>query len=158
MMPDNMSQPLGTPLWQVWQICVVAALLGVASHLVYYVKSDHEPQIISIVFVHLVLVPAMSTAIMATHNLAIASLLGFVPFWISFHLGLVLSMIMYRVLFHPLRRMPGPFWAKITKIPTIVTAHRGKLHELHTQWARKYGPIVRIGQYPEFKIIGNVSG
>lgn len=152
-----MSQPLGTQLWQVRQICVVASLLGVASHLFYYVKSDHEPQTISIVFVHLVLVPAMSAAIMAVHSATIASHLGLVSFLISFHLGLALSMIIYRVFFHPLCRMPGPFWAKITKIPTIVTAHRGKLHEVHTQWARQYGPMVRIGQHPEFKIIGNVS-
>lgn len=157
MMPFNFSQPLEFPLGQVWQICVVATLLGVASHLFYFVTSDHEPQTILIVFVHLVLVPAMSAAIMTVHSVTIASLLGLVTFWISFHLGLVLSMIIYRVFFHPLCRMPGPFWARITKILTIVTAHRGKLHEVHTQWARKYGPIVRIGQCPKFKIIGHVS-
>lgn len=157
MMSFNVSQPLGAPLWQGWQICVVAALLGVASHLFYYVKSDHDPQTISIVFVHLALAPAMSAGIMTVHSVTAASLLGLVSSWISFHLGLVLSMIIYRVFFHPLCRMPGPFWARITKIPTIVIAHRGKVHEVHTQWARKYGPIVRIGQYPEFKTIGNVS-
>jgi hypothetical protein len=149
-----MSQSLGLPLLQGWQTCAVATLLGVASHLFHYIKGNREPQSISIASVHLLLVPVVPTTITALHSLTVDSLLLSATIWLSFHAGLFASMVMYRAFFHPLCRIPGPFWAKITKLPTIVIARSGKLHELHTEWARKYGPVVRIGQSSKSTAIG----
>lgn len=130
-----------------WRGFIFAALFGVSLHLFYYVKGHHEPQSVSIVIGHLLLFPAISITAAMIHGPTILSLTYSFRVWISIHLGLVGSMVLYRVLFHPLRRIPGPFWARITKIPSMVIARRGKMHELQTEWARKYGPIVRIGQY-----------
>lgn len=144
-MTPTMLQLFGPPPPGGWQICLVAALCGVFSHLLHYMNSNHEPQSAAIAISHFLLLPAISMAVATSRGLTVASLLGSIELWISFHLGLVVSMILYRVLFHPLRRIPGPCWAKITKIPIMVVARRGKLHELHTEWAEEYGPIVRIG-------------
>ena len=147
-----MPQSFESPPLRGWQLHLLAALLGVCSHLSHYIRSNRDPQSISIVLVHVLLLPVISITVTTTTSLSIASLLNSVAVWTSFHLGLVGSMVTYRLFFHPLCRIPGPLWAKISKIPILVIARRGKLHELHTEWARRYGQIVRIGQY--FNTIG----
>lgn len=129
------------------------SLLGISLQLFYYIDGHHDPQSFPIVIAHGLLMPVIFVAVIMTRNdgLTVVSLfdsiLKTVGIWTAIHLGLILSMVVYRVLFHPLRRIPGPFWARVTKIPHMVVAYRGKMHELHTEWAREYGPIVRIGQY-----------
>lgn len=146
-MMRTLSGSFGSPPSSRWRESLFAALFGVSLHLFYYVRGHHEPQSLSIVIAHLLLFPAISITATMVHGLNIVSLKDSFGIWLCVHLGLIVSMALYRVLFHPLRRIPGPFWAKITKIPSMVIARRGKLHELQTEWARKYGPIVRIGQY-----------
>lgn len=141
----TLPKPFGSP----WRQSLFAALSGVSLHLLYHIKGHHEPQSVEIVIAHLLLFPAILITVTIIHGLTILSLTDSFRIWVSIHLGLAVSMVLYRALFHPLRRIPGPFWARITKIPTMVIARQGKLHELHTEWARKYGPIVRIGQYPQ---------
>lgn len=55
------------------------------------------------------------------------------------------SILVYRVLFHPLRHLPGPWWAKLsmwTWVPIERFGQRAKVIEtLH----QRYGPVVRIG-------------
>lgn len=63
--------------------------------------------------------------------------------------GIILSMGVYRLLFHRLRAFPGPFWAKVTNVyHTVLTAKKLHLFEeveiLHNQ----YGDFVRIGIIP----------
>lgn len=143
----TVPNPSGSPSSPHWRECLFAALFGVSLHLLYYIKGHHDPKSVEIVTAHLLLIPAISIAVTVIHGLTILSLTDSFRIWVSIHLGLVTSIVLYRTLFHPLRRIPGPFWARITKIPTMAIARRGKLHELQTEWARKYGPIVRIGQY-----------
>ncbi|KAH7407469.1 cytochrome P450 [Cadophora sp. MPI-SDFR-AT-0126] len=58
-------------------------------------------------------------------------------------IGLV-WVIVYRCFFHPLAAIPGPFWAKLSKLWLLQHDFSWKgsesLHKLH----QKYGPIVRI--------------
>lgn len=138
-----------------WQASFFAALFGVSLHVFYYIKGHHEAQNVQIAMAHLLLLPAVSITVTMIGGPIKVSLADSLQVWVSFHLGLTLSMVLYRVLFHPISRIPGPFWAKITKIPSMAIARRGKLHELHTEWARRYGPIVRIGQY--FEHLGRIS-
>ncbi|KAF2963896.1 hypothetical protein GQX73_g9664 [Xylaria multiplex] len=56
----------------------------------------------------------------------------------------VISLALYRLYFHPLRKVPGPFLARITELWRSTHYFRGTwfidIVELH----RKYGPVVRI--------------
>lgn len=143
----TMLESLWSPPLASWKAYLVATLFGVSLHLFYYIDGHHEPQSVSIAMIHLLLFPAIAVTVTMIHGLAVASFMDSLGFWAAIHLGLAVSMVLYRLVFHPLCRVPGPLWAKITKIPIMVVARRGKLHELHTEWARKYGPVVRIGQY-----------
>ncbi|UKZ81786.1 hypothetical protein TrVFT333_009559 [Trichoderma virens FT-333] len=57
----------------------------------------------------------------------------------------VISIITYRILFHPLAKYPGPFLAKFTEWRDVYHAYREDKHldlyDLH----KRFGPIVRYG-------------
>ncbi|KAL3462282.1 cytochrome P450 [Aspergillus heterothallicus] len=64
----------------------------------------------------------------------------------SFQLGLVASMLLYRAFFHRLRRFPGPFSVKLTRLSIMMrslerTQYHLDLEDMH----RKYGDFVRTG-------------
>ena len=62
-------------------------------------------------------------------------------------LGIALSMTVYRLWFHRLKKFPGPFWARISNVYlTLLTAK--KLHAYSEVEAlhQKYGDIVRVGE------------
>ena len=50
--------------------------------------------------------------------------------------------VLYRLFFHPLSKIPGPWWARFTRIPYWIANIRGSsiffMHRLHD----KYGPVV----------------
>ncbi|OJD28825.1 cytochrome p450 [Diplodia corticola] len=64
----------------------------------------------------------------------------------SFTLSLTVSILIYRAFFHRLRRFPGPFAAKLTRLWSVYESSKAfkyhlKLEELH----KKHGDVVRIG-------------
>lgn len=64
-------------------------------------------------------------------------------------LGIVLyevSLVIYRLYFHPLAKYPGPFWGKITEWNTVIASLQGESTRTRHAWSQKYGPgPVRIG-------------
>jgi hypothetical protein len=63
-----------------------------------------------------------------------------------FTVGVFLSMVIYRLFFHRIRRFPGPFWAKVSKIYAMRLAAKNvqynvELEKLHEQ----YGDFIRTG-------------
>jgi tryprostatin B 6-hydroxylase len=56
-----------------------------------------------------------------------------------------LSITLYRLFFHPLRRYPGPVLAKLTKWTGAYWTATGDLHTIVQALHEKYGEIVRIG-------------
>ncbi|KAJ5797590.1 benzoate 4-monooxygenase cytochrome P450 [Penicillium pulvis] len=79
---------------------------------------------------------------------AVQAVLSLTSFW-----GLVLNLIcvvttsyvIYQAWFHPLAAYPGPFFAKLTDLYSVVHALRGDRHEDLYQLHQRYGRIVRIG-------------
>jgi hypothetical protein len=45
----------------------------------------------------------------------------------------------YNVLFSPMRKVPGPFWARITKLWEFYAVLRGRSHEDYISLHNKYG-------------------
>lgn len=45
----------------------------------------------------------------------------------------------------PLRKIPGPFAAKFSRLWIAINVARGHAHYFYQDLHRKYGPIVRIG-------------
>ena len=65
----------------------------------------------------------------------------------SYLAGAFTSTIVYRLFFHRLRRFPGPIMARVSKFYGIYCARNWKMHEEYDDVLKKYGDIVRIGEY-----------
>ncbi|KAH6988520.1 benzoate 4-monooxygenase cytochrome P450 [Ilyonectria destructans] len=71
--------------------------------------------------------------------------------------GIYTSIATYRLLFHPLRRFPGPFLAGLTSLyPVWLLVRKLHMYSEVQQLHEKYGDIVRLG--PSELSIANVSG
>lgn len=56
----------------------------------------------------------------------------------------VLANALYNVYLHPLRHVPGPFWARASDIPSWYYTARGKRHILLWQLIQIYGKRIRV--------------
>jgi hypothetical protein len=59
-------------------------------------------------------------------------------------LAILLYIIIYRLFFHPLSKVPGPRFARLTKLWLVWHVRKGKSHIFMPNLHKKYGPIVRI--------------
>ena len=128
------------------QLCMLAAAAGILIHLGYFIRGEHHnsgPTIVqshlapdAVVFGSLLKYSGMNV-VMSTKLTALVTLcyLG----------GLFGSMLLYRGIFHPLRRFEGPFLARFSNLyhSSLLkdSDNYRKIYELH----QKYGPIVRTG-------------
>jgi hypothetical protein len=65
----------------------------------------------------------------------------------SFNIGVISSMVIYRLLFHRLRKFPGPFWAKISRFYAVYISKKRLQYFLDLQGLhRTYGDVVRTGR------------
>lgn len=53
----------------------------------------------------------------------------------------ILSTAIYRLYFHPLAQYPGPFWARLTTIPSWWHTRKGNRHIWLFQLQEKYGAL-----------------
>lgn len=61
--------------------------------------------------------------------------------------GIYTSIATYRLLFHPLRRFPGPFLSGLTSLyPVWLLVRKLHMYEEVQQLHEKYGDIVRLGK------------
>lgn len=56
-----------------------------------------------------------------------------------------MTVAIYRVALHPLRKHPGPFLNKITDWPNVYHSFKGDRYILLTDLHKQYGPVVRFG-------------
>ncbi|KAI3534291.1 L-ornithine-N5-monooxygenase [Colletotrichum filicis] len=125
--------------------CALAAGAGLLAHWGYYIRGHRSMEVFNILVIHGVAlmllfiksVTSLGFATGTTAHLAIS---------ISYFAGLFTSIVVYRLIFHPLRRFPGPFPARIMK-PYIMWLNRDwKLHEKYLEMHEKHGDFVRVGR------------
>lgn len=126
---------------------LAASGFGVASHLGFFIRGEHQKNSIHILRTA-VLLPSLCYLYLfnsASFSHVQAFIYTTTLFW-SFTLSLWTSMLIYRGFFHPLRKFPGPDGAKYSKLWHSFAAadfHWYKtVNKLHTQ----YGDFVRTGQ------------
>lgn len=59
--------------------------------------------------------------------------------------ALLVTIIIYRLVFHPLASIPGPRLAAISSIWHVYHARNGRMAHLGRTLHRRYGPVVRVG-------------
>ncbi|KAE9369395.1 cytochrome P450 monooxygenase-like protein [Stipitochalara longipes BDJ] len=126
----------------------LGAILGVSSHLGYFVHGEHHMQAVHLfillltspftIFVLLYRLDENASVIVASSKAVIAV--------ISYLTSLTASILIYRIFFHPLRHFPGPFTARLSKLSHVLrllktSDNYAQADRLH----KKYGDIVRIG-------------
>ncbi|KAH0612790.1 uncharacterized protein H6S33_009170 [Morchella sextelata] len=129
------------------KLVLYSILLGINSHLGYFIHGDHD-HLSGTFFIGSFLIPSLIFGVFHKHlGIAIIEALTLTAtIWTSFLAGLTASIITYRLLFHPLRKFPGPFGAKVTKWWSVVNAAKTlQNHELGMDLHAKYGDFVRTG-------------
>ncbi|PLB36079.1 cytochrome P450 [Aspergillus candidus] len=126
--------------------CAVFACAGVASHLLYFIRGDHNAYAHRWILRSLTGVGLLSGAVFyrmglkAIPTAVISTLLA-----VCYFTGLFGSISLYRLFFHPLGHFPGPFWARLSNLTHVYMIRGSDNYLLMQQLHKKYGPIVRTG-------------
>lgn len=124
---------------------VIAVMTGMVSHIVYFSRGEHHLYGARYVFIFAI---TFATAVIALHqrrdpqDRPFTQVSSVALFYLA---GLYASLIIYRSLFHPLNKFPGPFGARISSFWLSARVKDGdafrQIHKLHD----KYGDFVRVG-------------
>ncbi|KAK1751472.1 cytochrome P450 [Echria macrotheca] len=124
----------------------VFAVVGIASHLVYFIRGDHNRFAYRWISRLLASTALLFVVILHfTHYNFIASLIATACFSTSYLTGLYTSISIYRLFFHRLRAFPGPFSARLSNFYHAYIIRRSDNHLVIQKLHQKYGPIVRTG-------------
>lgn len=130
-------------------LCLGSAAAGVLSHIGYFIRSEHHMEAPYLLVLAFILPPIMVVAQLQLTDLGLLqSLIRTTVVATSYLSALYASMVAYRLIFHPLRRFPGPLGYKISKIWHVACLapkldNFRQLDELHKQ----YGDFVRTGKF-----------
>ncbi len=127
-----------------------SAGLGIAFHITVLRVFEVEQFLYN-----LLLLLAMATAALAySHYLVWLSVVDALvrTFLIatSFNCGILASILVYRLLFHPLRKFPGDFGAKITAFYALAQASNSKYHKEVERLHEQHGDFIRTGRIKKF--------
>jgi hypothetical protein len=59
----------------------------------------------------------------------------------------LLAILIINYFRNPLRKVPGPFWAKFSNLWLVYHTRQGKMHRKIIEVHEKYGPLVRLGPH-----------
>lgn len=126
--------------------CVAMAAAGVASHLLYFIRGDHNTYAHRWVTRGFMGVGVLAGAVFHfTRHKAVPTVVMTSLFTSSYFTALFTSIGLYRVLFHPLRKFPGPSWAPLSNLCHAYVIRKSDNYFLMQKLHQQYGPIVRTG-------------
>ena len=126
-------------------ICSVS-LIGLLSHILLFIQGEWHllaPRLFWS-FVYSIIALFMLNLMCMKETPGTALLDTILPFSV-YLLSLSSSIVVYRIFFHRLRQIPGPFWAKVSKFWHVFQCIDSKNHLLLDRLSKKYGPFVRTG-------------
>ncbi|CEN59721.1 hypothetical protein ASPCAL02165 [Aspergillus calidoustus] len=121
------------------------ALAGAFSHVAYFNRGEHHlyaPLYVKLFFTTL---GGATTALSYIQEVAWTTALSTASKLIgSYLLGVYGSLLVYRLLLHPLNKFPGPFNARFSSL-WLALQIRNNLHVKLVELHQKHGSFVRIG-------------
>lgn len=136
-----------------------AAILGVVLHISVFRNIEVELYLYSFLGLYLAAMLGIGYAYLSLIEFSIIeSLTRVLLLAASFNAGLILSIAIYRLFFHRLRRFPGPFGAKLSRFYSASLAAKNfqyyrevaKMHE-------KYGDFIRTGKCHDFSVLKRIN-
>jgi hypothetical protein len=124
----------------------VAAIVGVLSHVLYFIHGHRSSEVTRIIVSHIVVGLAITAKHISSHGYS-TGVSNSSTLCATYLVALFSSIITYRLFFHRLSRFPGPFAAKITKWYGPYLARNGQMHFEHSDIIKRYGSMVRFGKF-----------
>ncbi|MCJ1231843.1 hypothetical protein MMC12_008522, partial [Toensbergia leucococca] len=127
-------------------ISLAVALVGAATHLAYFNRAEHHLHGVFYLQLFLALFTTAITAIALVGHEPIANAFAQISILTATYLsGLYTSLILYRTLFHPLSKFPGPFGARISNLWFSAQLKNADAHKTVLKLHEQYGDFLRIG-------------
>ena len=124
---------------------------GVLLHAAFYCRGEWDeavPRLVGVYFAFQVGVMCWNRFLVDSQTSLFAEARGVSWLGVCHVMGIVSSMVVYRLVFHRLRKFPGPFWARISNgYPTFLSAKKLHLYEEVELLHKQYGDFVRLGNY-----------
>lgn len=129
---------------------IITSLFGVSTHLLYFRKEEHH--LYSLLYVKVLLASLGAIAALSGHfadgdgvdqgwGQALLRSAALHCFYLG---GVYTSLLAYRLLFHPLRKFPGPLDLRVSALSLSWRVRRYDTNKRVQDWHAKYGPFVRI--------------
>ncbi|SPO07713.1 related to pisatin demethylase cytochrome P450 [Cephalotrichum gorgonifer] len=148
------------------QGCAAAGVLGVASHLLYFMHGEHDRYAHRWIFRTLAGIGLLAAGVFhVTEKRAVLTAGLTSALTASFVTGLFGSISVYRLFLHRLGRFPGPFWSRLSNFRHMYVIRNSdnylyvqKLHKKHGQFIRT-GPSTMSITHPDAikTVLGNSS-
>lgn len=124
----------------------LASLLGVFSHLVYFIHGEHHTLGVTYIQAIFTLYVISCLGISSLQDSTLIHSAKLVTLVLGAYLGsLFTSVLVYRAFFHRLRHFPGPPRAKLGKLWHSLQITHGDGYIKLNEWHNQYGEFVRIG-------------
>jgi tryprostatin B 6-hydroxylase len=125
---------------------ISAVVVGITTHLVYFVQGEHHLYGTTYLQIIAATVPATICIIFRTHQSSIGDAMTEATFLLGCYLlGLYSSLLIYRLLFHPLKNFPGPVGNKLGNLWFSFQLGNGDAYKKVFRLHEKYGDFVRVG-------------
>ncbi|KAK9422879.1 hypothetical protein SUNI508_04546 [Seiridium unicorne] len=123
--------------------------LGVLVHLGVFIRGEWHLQAPAIFVTHTgALSMLLTMEICSSTKVTVQGLLDAASPFMTYLLGLLGSITVYRLFFHRLQSVPGPRLAAFSKLWHVWKCRDSRGHHVLESWRKKYGNIVRTGQVP----------
>ena len=126
---------------------LLVATAAVLSHKLYWCRYEFDEKVPKILLVAILSFTAITFTVSRSHSIAFGSYIAF-RYLAVYTISLFSSIVIYRAYFHPLKKFPGPFWARIFSWWRVKhIAQDGPYYAFVDRLHAKYGDVVRIGKY-----------
>ncbi|EED16249.1 benzoate 4-monooxygenase cytochrome P450, putative [Talaromyces stipitatus ATCC 10500] len=123
------------------------AILAVTLHWFVFRVIAVENHLAPLLWFYVVAISGVGYAYLTLANFSILqTLIRLAVVTTSFNASLILSIAVYRLFFHRIRRFPGPFWSKLSRFPDVALAAKEVRYYREVAKMREtYGDFIRTG-------------